>query len=842
MLSRARSWISVGRDMGLAPLWDALRYRGMKWYVQRRYRRPRPSGPFQTPGRVLSSEPCPNGLILRAERASVELIALGEEVVRVRLSPSGDFAPIFSYAVIGGGEPPRTLRISEQIQTILLETERMLCQVHRDTCHLTLLTPHGHLLSEDAEGLAWRGPEVRWSRRLPPDESCHGLGERASGFNLRGKRLGLWNTDPGAGYKRDSDPLYTSIPFYAGVRGELAFGVLWDNPARGTVDLGASDRATMTFSAEEGELCFYLLAGPTLPDVMRQFTALVGRMPLPPLWALGFQQSRWSYKTPAEFRRLAHEFRTRQLPCDVLYFDIDYMDGYRVFTWDREVFTDLPGLVDELAAQGFKSVAILDPGIKVDARYSVYQSGLREDVFLKLPNGRPVTAPVWPGMCHFPDFTRPAAREWWAGHVRHLVETVPFAGLWNDMNEPAVIAYRAGITLPDAVQHDWEGLGRSHAGGGHNVYGMLMARATREGMAQARPDARPFVMTRAAYAGAHRYTSSWTGDNAATWDHLRLSISMVLNCGLSGMAFTGPDVGGFAGEPDGELFARWMQAASLLPYFRVHTMAGTAPQEPWSYGERVEAIARRSLEWRYRLLPYLYSVTAQCAQDGLPIVRPVLLADPADARLHGIDDAYLVGDALLVAPVLEPGATTRTVVLPRGTWYELDTGQAVVGGQTVTVAAPLERLPVYVRAGAVIPLWPVMQYVGERPVEELLLRVYAGDGESAFYEDAGEGLAYQQGDYRWSYFTVQLLSSGSLAIEWRRTGSYEPPYRQVRVEVIGWADELETVLVDGQGAPVWYSENGVVEFIAPPFGEVRLVPRTEASCADTLPHRPDHES
>ncbi len=839
MFTKALSWIHMAKSMGLSPLGNAIRYHAALESAQRRYRRPRPTGPFQTPGPIRQVDPCPNGVILRADRAAIELTALGDEIVRVRLSPSGEFAPLFSYAVVGGGDPPRMLHISEQGQTVLLETERLLCQVERETCRLTLLTPHGHLLTEDAEGLAWRGAEVRWSRRLPPDESCHGLGERASGLNLRGKRLALWNTDPGPAYPRDADPLYTSIPFYLGVRGELAFGVLWDNPARGLVDLGASSAWTMTFSAEEGELCFYLLAGPTVPDVMCQYTALVGQMPLPPLWALGFHQSRWSYKTAAEFQRLASEFRARRLPCDVFYFDIDYMDGFRVFTWNHQTFPDLPGLVDELATQGFKSVAILDPGIKVDEAYPVYQSGLREDVFLKLPNGKPVTAPVWPGMCHFPDFTRPAVRSWWAEKVRDLLASIRFAGLWNDMNEPTAISYRMGTSLPDATHHDWEGMGRSHVGGGHNVYGMLMARATREGMAQARRDARPFVMTRAAYAGAQRYTSSWTGDNASTWDHLRLSISMVLNCGLSGMAFTGPDVGGFAGVPDGELFARWMQAASLLPYFRVHTMAGTPPQEPWSYGERVETVCRKALEWRYRLLPYLYSVTAECAQTGMPIVRPLFLADPADPRLHNIDDVYLVGDALLVAPVLEPGATARPVVLPRGTWYELDTGQAVVGGQTVTVTAPLERLPVYARAGAVIPLWPVMQYVGERPVEELSLRVYVGDGESAFYEDAGEGLAYQQGDYRWSYFTVRLLGTGTLVIEWRRTGSYEPPYRQVRVEVIGLAEEPQAVLVDGQGAPVWYYENGTVELVAPPFSEARLVARAESNREETLPHRPD---
>ncbi|MCZ7540477.1 MAG: glycoside hydrolase family 31 protein [Anaerolineae bacterium] len=840
-LAQALSWFQVARDRGLAGLLNGIRYHRMMAAMARRYPRPRPSGPFQTPGRVLAVEEVPNGVALRAERAAVELIALGDEVLRVRLSPAGSFAPLFSYAVIGGGDPPRTLRILDEGDAVLVQTARMTCRASKADCRLTLSTADGRVLSEDAEGLAWRGDEVRWSRRLPSGESCHGLGERASSFDLRGKRLTLWNNDPGPAYPRDADPIYTSIPFYVGVQGDLACGFLWDNPARGAVDLGADDAGTMAFSAEEGELCLYALAGPTLPDVLRQFTALVGRAPLPPLWALGFHQSRWGYRTVADFRRLAHEFRARRLPCDVLTFDIDYMDGYRVFTWNRAEFPDLPGLVSELAGQGFKSVGIVDPGIKVDSGYEVYESGLREDAFLRMPDGSLVSGPVWPGMCHFPDFTRPAVRAWWAERVARLLHAVGFAGLWNDMNEPAIIALRMGTTLPDAAQHGWEGIGRSHAGGGHNVYGMLMARATREGFAEARPDARPFVMTRAAYAGAGRYTASWTGDNDATWDHLRLSISMVLNCGLSGMAFTGPDVGGFAGNPDGELFARWMQLASLLPYFRVHSMAGTAPQEPWSYGERVEAVARQALEWRYGLLPTLYSVAAECAHNGLPLVRPLLLADPADPRLHGIDDAYLVGDALLVAPVLEPGAVERPVVLPRGTWYALDSGQPVEGGSTVTADAPLERLPVYVRAGKVLALWPLMQYVGEQPVEELLLRVYAGDGETALYEDAGEGLAYQEGEYRWSYFTVRRASSGSLTIEWRRAGRYEPPYQQVRVEVIGVAEEPEAVQLDGQSAPVWYYENGVVEFITPPFSEARLIRRETAAAGQepTRPRRPD---
>jgi alpha-glucosidase len=367
---------------------------------------------------------------------------------------------------------------------------------------------------------------------------------------------------------------------------------------------------------------------------------------------------------------------------------------------------------------------------------------------------------------------------------------------------------------------------------------MLMARATREGLQKERPDRRPFVMTRAGHAGAQRFTSTWTGDNAATWDHLRLSISMVLNAGLSGLPFTGPDVGGFAGDPDAELFTRWMQLGSMLPYFRAHSMAGTKPREPWTFGERHEGIIRRYLELRYQLLPYIYSAFAQCAQDGTPIVRPLFMVDPSDDNLRGLDDEFMLGDAILVAPVLEPGATQRDVYLPRGVWYEFDTGKLIDGARSVAAAAPLERMPLYVRAGKVLPLWPVMQYVGERPLEEVRLRIFAGSAETTLYEDAGEGLAYQRGEYRWSYFTCRFLLSGQFAIEWRRAGRYQPPYRQTRVEVVGIGSEPERITLDAQSAPLWYYEGGVVEFVVQPFGEAHIIGHHTAPPAKEKPTDP----
>jgi len=813
---------------------DTIRYRASIRGKNRRFSQKKARGRFQTLGKVHEIERRPRGAVLQAEQGSVEIYFLSPDIVRVRMRRDNDFLPPFSYAVEKVDWPSTLVTYEEEMAVFTIRTEHLVCRVHRTPCRLIFETAEGQVISEDADGLAWREHEVQWNRRLPEQEWSYGLGQRASSLNLRGKRLALWNADPRP-YSRGTDPVYCSIPFYLGVRADLAYGIFWDNPARGYVDVGAGKSNEMTFFAEDGELRFYLMAGSTAQTVLALYTELTGRMPLPPMWALGFHQSRSSYKSDAVFRSLANEFRQRRLPCDALYFDIEYMDDYQCFTWDRKNFALLPGLLSDLERQGFKSVTILNPGIGVKTGDPVYEEGVQEDVFLKYPDGTWVAGPVWPSQCYFPDFTCARVRAWWADRINTLVQA-GFAGIWTDMNEPALMTTKPGETLPDYVRHDWDGLGQTHVQGGHNVYGMLMARATREGLIKYRPDKRPFVITRAGYAGMQRYASSWTGDNVSSWDHLRLSISMVLNMGLSGAPFTGPDIGGFWGEPDGELYTRWMQLGSMLPFFRVHSMQWSPPQEPWAFGERYEHIIRHYLELRYQLLPYIYSTFAQCAQEGLPIIRPVFMIEPDNPDARTIDDEFLLGDSILVAPVLEPKATQRQVYLPRGVWYEYDTGRLIDGAQEVTIAAPLERMPIYIRAGRVIPMWPVMQYVGERRLEESRLRVYAGSGESSVYEDAGEGMAYQRGEYRWSYFTCKFLSTGQFAIEWRRAGKYEPPYPQMRVEVVGIPSEPESVEMDGQAAPVWYYEGGMVEFIVKPFGEARIGGRGHAG--DTLAHAP----
>ncbi|HLV37809.1 MAG TPA: TIM-barrel domain-containing protein, partial [Spirillospora sp.] len=641
--------------------------------------------------------------------------------------------------------------------------------------------------------------------------------------------------DPPSPYQRGSDPLYYNIPFYLGVHDDGAYGLFWDNSNRGLVDVGAESSDQITFEAEAGEVSYYLFAGSDVNQVLSRYTELTGRILMPPLWFLGYQQCRWSYYPQDQVLQLAHEFRSRGIPCDVIYLDIHYMNGYRVFTWDRERFPQPEQMIRTLHSQGFKVVTILDPGIKIDPDYHTYQSGIERDVFLKYPDGERVAASVWPGLCHFPDFTKQDVRDWWVEQCQPLL-AMGVDGVWNDMCEPATFLPERAGTLPDYVLHDGDGQGGTHLTY-HNVYGMQMARASLQALQTHKPDSRPVNMLRAGYAGTQRYASSWTGDNTSNWDHIRLSISMTLNMGLSGAPMTGPDVGGFYENADGELFTRWLQATCLLPYFRGHTALGTAPHEPWVFGQPYEVINRLTIELRYRLLPYLYSVVAQAAEYGWPVVRPMFTVEPHNPAIRGIDDSYLLGDSLLVAPVLERGAVQRSVYLPAGMdWYDYWTNECFEGGQTIDVTAPLERLPLFVRSGAVIPHWPDMQYVGQKEIDKLTLRLYPGSHETILYEDAGEGLGYQQGQYRWVYITASE-DGDKLILNRRVAGSYEPTYKLIGLEVVGLNDEPSEIRVDRQGAPLWFYDDDVLEVQTDSFRTIEIT-RKPMSSDRTLPSRP----
>lgn len=753
-------------------------------------------------------------LDLRCGAAALRIEVLAPALLRVRLAPDGQFDHGFSYAVAKTDWPALPVEFVAGEATLELRTAALTCRVHLAPCRLSLLDALGRPLLTDADGLGWGDlvdgdRPVTWRQQIPAETHFYGLGEKAFPMARRGRRFELYNTDPG-GYALYDDPINQSIPFFMGLlpvasvasggrtgTASAAFGVFLDNPARSFFDFGYTNPAQLHIEAEAGELCAYFMTAPKLADVLETYSDLTGHMPLPPRWALGYHQARWSYPDQATVRELAAQFRARGIPCDAIYLDIDYMDGYRCFTWNKTAFPDPRGLIADLRGQGIKTVAILDAGIKVDPGYAVYEDGLARVVFLRTADGKPFVGPVWPGDCHFPDFTDPAARAWWGEQYAGLLAD-GVAGFWNDMNEPALFD---GHVLPDDARLHYEGEGARHRQA-HNVYGTQMARATTEGLARLRPDERHLVISRAAFAGHQRHAMVWTGDNYSTWEHLRLTVAMGLSLGLSGLAFHGADVGGFMGDCTGELLARWTQLGAFTPFFRNHAAMGTVAQEPWAFGPAIEAICRRVIELRYELLPLLYTAFWQSAQTGVPIMRPLVLAYQHDPRVADLDDEFTLGDDLLIAPVLEPGARGRQVYLPGGTWVNFWTGQRYIGGRDLWVNAPLEIIPLFVRGGSVLPMQPVQQHTDEAVAETITLRVYAGTGESEWYEDDGATLAYQRGVWRATRFTVRGDAS-AVQVTVKSQGSFASPRRRWAWEVRGVASAPDSVEVDDAPVNDW---------------------------------------
>jgi len=767
------------------------------------------SAPWQWCGSLTTHEMIESGILLVCENAFVELYWFSPEILRVRVNQkSNDFGEYFSYFV--APELPSEIvdvRVRETNDELNVMAGDQQYIINKSTMRIYCMNGDERLYST-RDTAQWREDgQVGASMRLQPSEASYGTGERAFQLNLRGRKLPMWNTDPG-GYERGDDPIHYCVSFYLGVHDRGAYGLLWDNPARSLFDIGATDDDKFYITSETGELRYYLFAGVDINEVLAHYTQITGRMPMPPLWALGFQQCRYSYESQEEALEIAEKLRALNIPCDAIYLDIHYMDEYRIFTWDSEAFGNLEGLADRLHDMGMKLVTIIDPGVHVKEGYAGYESGIKEDVFLKYPDGENAAGVVWPGLCHFPDFTNPKAREWWKVQLKNLLGA-GIDGLWNDMNEPLMFQNMAKpIALPDYVQHDVEGRGGTHLEY-HNVYGLLMGQASRVALEEHRPGKRQFNIIRAGAAGAQRDSIAWAGDNYSTWDHLHLTISLCLQLGLSGISFTGADVGGFIGDTDGELLTRWTQLASMMPLFRNHSAIGTIRQEPWSFGDDYTEAIRSAIELRYQLMPYLYTAFALNSFEGQPIIRPLFTAEPNNPHVRDIDDSFLVGDKLLVAPVLQPNTLRRTVYLPEGDWHDFHTHARYEGGQIITVDAPMDRLPLFVKSGTVLPMWPVMQYTGEKPLETLILRIYTDTGDTTLYQDEGEGLGYEQGNYRWVHFHM-FETANSLTIERSTEGNYTPSYTSIQLQLVGTWQQISHIEVNGEALEDWHAENGMV--------------------------------
>ncbi len=745
-------------------------------------------GAFPAPSRIA------NGLLFENEQGVVSVTALGPSVVRLRFAPGRGFGRDHSYAIVNRdlGDAGATVEIGAGQST--LATAALRVSIQHAPFRVSMATTSGEVIdADDAEmGTAFAGQRVRVWKQLGPDDHVYGLGEKTGRLDKRGWGLGgsayaMWNTDTYA-YDASTDPIYASIPFYMVLRGGRSHGIFLDNTFRSFFDIGKESQHLISFGAEDGELDYYFIDGPDPKTVIERYTTLTGRMPLPPRWALGYHQSRYSYFPESRLRLLADTFREKRVPADVLWLDIHYLDGYTPLTWNRERFPDPRKLLSELRAQGFRVVTIVDPHPKKEAGYAPYDSGLANDAFVKNPDGSLFEGSVWPSNAEknprpsvFPDFSKPSVRDWWGGlYEEYLDDGV--AGIWNDMNEPAVFREPAH-TMPLELRHDNEGQPTDHREI-HNVYGMLMTRSTFEGLSRLRPDARPFVLTRASFAGGQRYSAIWPGDNVSDWSQLRATIPLLAGLGLSGFPFVGSDIGGFAETATAELYTRWLQLGVFYPFMRAHTTFGTPDQEPWSYGERREVANRHAIELRYELLPHIYNEMQAASESGVPAFRPLFLEFPQDPQTYALDDQILFGRDLLVAPVLREQASERELYLPGGDWYDFWTGAKRAGGRKIKLAVEMETLPIFVRAGGFVFRQPVVQHTGEMPGQPLRVFVYpAPKSEATFYEDAGEGLGYRDGEFLTRHF-AQTRTSDSVSLDvGAAEGRFRPAARSLELRV-----------------------------------------------------------
>ena len=838
---RAAKTLAVVRGLvGLGPGTGAAVLAGSVRGELRRVARRQPAdawSPARGPGRLLSGEPVFEqrtdragrrrrvavGAALRFAEAELEVRFLADDLVRVSWGPDEPPVPWALTPEAGGvladvaapgpgpsaGPPaPRPVRVSgDAAAGYVLRGAGLVVEVDPDGS-LRHVSRTGRVVRRELAPLR-RGTSRTARHLLRPGERVAGLGEQAGRVALAGTHR-LWNRDPGGGWGPGTDPLYCVVPVLVGLHHEGDVLAFYENTHEGRVTARtatATSGARVEVTFEGGMLRHYVAAGP-LPELLSRYTALTGRPPLPPRWALGYHQSRWGYRTEDDVRAVSDGFAAEGLPLGAVHLDIDHMDGYRVFTVDGGRFGDLAGLARELEARGTRLVAIVDPGVKVDPGYEVYRQGIEQGRFVAEPDGTPVVGTVWPGEAVFPDFTDDATRRWWGGWYRSLLDA-GVAGVWHDMNEPTSITLWGDRTLPRSARHAAEGRGADHREC-HNAYGALMDHAGAAALAAIRPDRRPWVLSRAGWAGVQRWAWNWTGDSESTWESLAQQVPTVIGLGLSGVAYSGPDIGGFTGAPSDELYLRWLELGVLLPLCRTHCATSSPAREPWRFREPYRSAVGRLVRFRHRLVPYLYTLAADAAATGHPLVRPAWWPGPAHEPWS--DDSFLLGDGLLVAPVVTEGARRRRVALPAGRWIEwrplpsVDeravveppgaaapaptaagaAGPVVAGPRSVDVAAPLGAAPLFVRAGTVLPLddgLPAFHCFCDEQ----------GRAAGTCFDDAGDGY----GPSRRDRVEVVPGAGGLRTVRWERTGEWPPPGR-VRVVVHGKA----AVLARADGAAV----------------------------------------
>lgn len=743
-------------------------------------------------GRLVDYKTNATGLAGKAENGIFRVSVFSPFVIQITQTQEAFFED-FSYSIVSTPSPTE-FDLKDTGEQLILQTDKIKLVIDKSTLRFSFYNKQNVLLNEDEPGLgtSWIGEQVTTYKKLQEGERFIGLGEKTGPLDRKGSSYQHWNTDA-YGYGTGTDPLYCSTPFYIGVHHQITYGIFFDNTHKTFFNFGASNNRFSSFSADTGEMTYYFIHGNNVNEIIQNYTWLTGRMEMPPLWSIGYQQCRYSYYPDKEVLNLARTFREKNIPADTIVLDIHYMEKYKIFTWDKKNFSNPKALIDHLKELGFHVVIMCDPGIKVEEGYDAYDDGVKQDVFIKYPDGTNYQGQVWPGWCHFPDFTNPKTREWWASKFKDYVD-LGVEGFWNDMNEIATW----GHALPENLEFNFEG-NKATTRRGRNIFGFQMARSTYEGTKKLLKGKRPFNLTRSGFSGVQRYSAVWTGDNVSNDEHMLLGVRLVNSLGMTGISFAGYDTGGFVGEAGPKLFARWISIAAFSPFFRAHTMINTRDSEPWSYGELVEQISRNYISLRYQLLPYIYSLFHHSVQTGEPIQRSLAVdytfsPEVYDSLYH---NEYTLGKFILVAPV-ESNRFLLKVYLPEGEWHYLFDGKKYQGNQVIVIDSPIHKLPVFIKSGAIIPMQKRISSTNEK-TEELILHVYGGaSGEFEFYQDNGETFDYQKGEF--AKRTIQQDFKNSKLILSETEGTYTSLYKTIKLMLHGF--ETNEIIRNGAKYPL----------------------------------------